>query len=76
MEYEKIVMQCAAKVYGVEIENISVETDIREELSNQSIKLLTFLSAVEGECGVVFDLAQTGELKTIKDIVDKVQNLK
>ncbi len=73
---EQKIIECAAMVYGVQAGSITMETDIREDLSSQSIKLLAFVSAVEEECGVVIDFSQVGGLKTIGDVVDKVSSLK
>jgi acyl carrier protein len=69
---EKTVIECAAEAYGVDAATITLDTDIREELSNQSLKLVAFISAIEDELDVQIDLADAGKLKTIRDFVEKL----
>lgn len=75
MNIEKIVIQCAAEVYGVDATVINLETDIREELSNQSMKLIAFISGIEDELDVKIEMREAGQLKTISDFIDKVNQL-
>lgn len=75
MTIEKVIIQCAADVYGADVSAITPETDIREELSNQSLKLLAFISAIEEELDVKIDMKDAGKLKTIRDFADKVEQL-
>ena len=69
----KKVIECAAMVYEVEESEISPETDIREDLSAQSIKIIAFVGGLEEAFGVVIDFAEAGELITIADFVNKVK---
>ena len=75
-DIEKIVIDCAADAYGADASCITLDTDIREELSNQSLLLVAFISSIEEELDVQIDFAGAGALKTIGDFVDKVESLK
>ncbi len=75
MDIEKIVIKCAAEVYNKEPSEITAGTDIREELSNQSIKLIALISSIEDELDVSIDFAAAMGLKTIGDFVKKVEEL-
>jgi acyl carrier protein len=72
---EQKVIQCAAAAYGVDASVITLDTVIREELSNQSLKLLAFISGIEDELDVGIDLTDAMKLKTIRDFADKVNQL-
>lgn len=71
---EKIIA-CAASVYGVDAASITVDTDIREELSNQSLKMIAFISAIEDETDIAIEIRDAGQLKTIGDFVKKAEEL-
>ena len=75
MKIEKTVIKCAAEAYGVDEASITLDTDIREQLSNQSLKMVAFISCIEDELDVQIDLREAGKLKTIHDFVDKVNQL-
>ena len=73
MDIEKKVIECAALVYEVDESEITLETDIREDLSAQSIKLIGFVGGLEDAFGIVIDFSNAIDLVTIKDFVDKVK---
>lgn len=75
MNIEQKVIECAAEVYGVDAAAITVNTDIREELSNQSIKLIAFISVIEDELDAAISIPEAGGMKTIGDFVKKVEEL-
>ena len=75
IDNSRIVIECAADVYQVDESTITLDTDVREELSNQSLLLVAFISAIEDETGIIIDLSEAGQLKTIRDFVDKVKKL-
>jgi len=75
MNIEKTVIACAAEAYGVDESTITLDTDIREDISNQSLKLVAFIATIEEELDVQIDLGEAGGLKTIRDFVDKVNQL-
>ena len=67
------VIECAAMVYEVEESEISPETDIREDLSAQSIKIIAFIGGLEEAFGIMIDFVDAGELVTIGDFVNKIK---
>ncbi|MBR2842563.1 MAG: hypothetical protein IKG00_06325 [Lachnospiraceae bacterium] len=74
-EIIKKVIECAAMVYEVDESEITPETDIREDLSAQSIKVIAFVGGLEEAFGVVIDFAEAGELITIADFANKVKEM-
>ena len=72
MTIEEKVIQCAAEAYGVDASKITLDTNIRQELSNQSLKLVVFISGIEDELDVRIDMRDAAKLLTIRDFVDKV----
>ena len=75
MNIEKTVIECAALAYQVDASAITLTTDIREELSTQSLKMVAFISCIEDELDVQVDLREAADLKTIQDFVNKVNEL-
>lgn len=69
------VIACAAASYGVDASTITVDTNVREELSNKSLKLLVFISNIEDELDVSIEIRDAAKLVTIGDFVDKVNQL-
>lgn len=67
------VIQCAADTYGADAEDIKPETDLREDLSNQSMKMLAFLSSIEDELDVTIEMSEARVLKKIGDFVKMVK---
>ncbi len=76
MDIEKIVIDCAAQVYEKDAAAIKPETVIREELSNQSLKLIAFLSYLEDELDAVIEFQEAMGLVTIGDVIEKIKSLK
>lgn len=74
MEVSKLI-EIAAEVYEADPASICPDTDIREELSNQSMLLIAFISSIEEACGAVIDLSEAGKLTTIQDFADKINEL-
>lgn len=72
---EKIVIQCAAEAYSVDADTITLDTDIRNEISNQSLKLVAFISGIEDELNVTIDLGEAAERKTIRDFANEAAKL-
>lgn len=75
MTVEEKVMACAATAYGVDVSTITLDTNVREELSNKSLKLIVFISNLEDELDVSIELRDAAKLVTIRDFVDKVNQL-
>ncbi|MDR1245754.1 MAG: phosphopantetheine-binding protein [Clostridiales Family XIII bacterium] len=72
MNIEKTVIRCAADAYSVDESTITLDTDIRSQLSKQSLLLVAFISSIEEELNVTIDLGEAAALKTIRDFVDKI----
>lgn len=75
MSIEKIVIECAAQAYGVPADKITPATVIREELSNQSMKMVVFISGIEDELDVSIDLRDAAKLITVGDFIEKVKQM-
>lgn len=73
-EIAKKVIQCAAEGYEVDASTITLETDIREDLSNESMKMIVMISAIEEALGVTIDIPDAGNMNTIKDFVQAVKD--
>ncbi len=72
---EKTVIECAAEAYNVDEATLTLDTDIREELSRQSLMLVAFISCIEEELDVAVDLREAADLKTLGDFAKKVDEL-
>ena len=72
---EETIITCAAEAYLVDASAITPDTDIRENLSNQSLKLIAFISGIEDALNVTVDVRDAAKLYTIRDFVNKVTEL-
>lgn len=75
MQIKNTVIACVATAYGADASKITLDTDIREELSNQSMKLVVLISLIEDELDVKIDMRDAAQLKTVNDFVNKVNQL-
>ena len=67
------VIACAAEAYETDAGQITFETDIRQDLSNASIKMIVMLSGIEDALGVTIEIMEAGSLNTIGDFVKAVK---
>lgn len=73
---EKKVIECVAQAYNVEDPTVlTLDVDIRKELSNVSMKLLVLISSIEDALDVEITMAEVADLRTIGDFADKVTEL-
>lgn len=72
-EIAKTVIQCAATAYGVDASEITMSTDIREDLANESMKMIVMISEIEDELGASIEIQEASLLNTIADFVNKVK---
>lgn len=72
-EIAQIVIQCAAEAYEVDASGISMSTDIREDLSNESMKMIVMISSIEDELNVTIEIQEASLLNTISDFVNTVK---
>lgn len=67
------VLEAAADAYGVDVSEISLSTDIREDLSNESMKMIVMISTIEDETNVTIEIQEASNLMTIADFVNVVK---
>ena len=72
-EIVKTVIKCAADGYDVDQASITLATDIREDLSPESMKMIVMLSGIEEALDVVIEIPEAGNLNTIADFVNTVK---
>ena len=68
------VIAAAAEGYDVDPSEITLATDIREDLSPQSMKMIVMLSGIEEALDITIDITEAGELNTIADFVNIVRD--
>ena len=69
----QIVIEAAADAYGVDASAITLATDIREDLSNESMKMIVMISTIEDETNVTIEIQEASNLMTIADFVNVVK---
>ena len=67
------VIEAAADAYGVDAASITLATDIREDLSNESMKMIVMISTIEDELNVTIEIQEASNLNTIGDFVSVVR---
>ena len=69
----KAVIEAAADAYGVDASGITLATDIREDLSNESMKMIVMISTIEDQLNVTIEIQEASNLNTIGDFVAVVR---
>ena len=72
-ELEAQIIEMIATIYNKDAENLSVETNMREELTGSSVLMVGLVSESENELDVMIQLADAAASVTIGDLVDKVE---
>lgn len=54
-------------------ERLTLAADIREELANESMKMIVMISEIEDELGATIELRDASKLMTIGDFVNAVK---
>lgn len=72
-EITQTVIRCTAEGYDVDEASITLATDIREDLSPESMKMIVMLSNIEEALDIVIDITEAGSLNTIADFVNTVR---
>lgn len=67
------VMECAAEAYGVDVSELSLATDIREDLSAESMKMIVMISGIEDELDVTIEIQEASNLNTLEDFAVRVK---
>lgn len=75
-EIEKTVIDCCAEAYGADAADLTLDTNIREELSNRSMKMIAFISAIEDELDVTIEIREAANYFTIGDFAKRAAELK
>lgn len=69
----KAIFDAVAEGYDVDPSEITMDTDIREDLSPQSMKMIVMLSGIEDALDITIDIVEAGEINTIAELVEKVR---
>lgn len=72
-EIARTVIQCAAEAYEADPAGLTLATDIREDLSNESMKMIVMISSIEDELDVTIEIQEASLLNTLEDFVNKVK---
>lgn len=72
-EVARTVIACAAIAYGVEESELTMATDIREDLSNESMKMIVMISQIEEELDVEIEIPEASLLNTLEDFVRRIK---
>ena len=75
MTIEEQIIELLSKTYKTGADGITMDTDIRKDLSSKSIMMLAFISSIENELDVSIPLSESNALNTVQDFVDKVKEL-
>lgn len=72
-EIAKTVIACAADAYGVDAAGLTLSTDIREDLSNESMKMIVMISEIEERLKVTIEIQEASQLNTLGEFTAKVK---
>ena len=70
MVYEKVVEIIKNQF---DIDEVKPETNLNEDLGSDSIDLLELVMEIEEEFDLEIDDTQLGDIKTVQDIVDSIE---
>lgn len=63
------VFEAAAVGYDVDVSTLTFDTDIREDLANESMKMVVMLSEIEDNLDVIIEIPEAGNLNTLRDFI-------
>lgn len=72
-ELESKVLECISMTFKRPVESLSVDTDFKADLGGASILMVGLASLLENELDVLIPLPIVASCKTVKDLVDKVE---
>lgn len=72
-ELEAKIIELVAMSYNKDAAELSVDTNMKEELSGASVLMVGLISEIENELDVMIQLADAAACKTIGELVDKVE---
>jgi acyl carrier protein len=68
------VKEILVEELDVEVENIKLESKIKDDLGADSLDLFELISKIEDELDVTIEEDDYSKLVTVKDIVDYIEN--
>jgi len=74
-QLEQQILGFFAVTYGKNISELTLDTNIKEELSPQSMLMVALVSHIENELDVMIALPETSKFKVIRDVVDMVEKM-
>ena len=72
-ELEAKVIEMVATSYNKDVSELSLDTNIKEELGGASIQMVGLVSEIENELDVMVQLQDAAGCATIGELVDKVE---
>ena len=73
---EQKIKELIAEKLSKKVEDIKLESSLVEDLGADSLDVVELVMAFEDEFGIALPDEDVAKLKTIKDIVDYITNLK
>ena len=73
-ELEAIVIKAVATIYGKDESELSMDTNIKEELGGASVKMVGLTAAIEEETDTMVELQVASACETLGDLVDAVED--
>ena len=73
-ELEAIVIKAVATIYGKDESELSMDTNIKEELGGASVKMVGLTAAIEEETDAMGELQVASACETLGDLVDAVED--
>ena len=72
-ELEAKVIELVAMAYGKDEADITVDTDIKDDLGGTSVMMVGLVSEIENELDAMVSLQVASACKTVGDLIDKVE---
>ena len=72
-ELEAIISKSVTKNYGKDEAELSMATNIKEELGGASVKMVGLTAAIEEETDAMVELQVASACETLGDLVDAVE---
>ena len=73
-ELEAVVIKAVATIYGKDESELSMDTNIKEELGGASVKMVGLTAAIEEETDAMVELQVASACETLGDLVDAVED--
>ncbi len=72
-ELEAKVIELVAMAYGKDEADITVDTDIKDDLGGTSVMMVGLVSEIENELDAMVPLQIASACKTVGDLIDKIE---